>query len=439
MNFIEKISQLDEAKRIKLIEKIRSDGDAYGIYPLTESQMIFWKKFVLKQSTLLIGNLRFIVEMRSVSYEDVEKVINGLRDLHDVCRYRYVEIDENVFQYIDNEKKPYIAQYSADQKNPEALYRWETDFFEKPFDLAEDFPVLFAIVRISDDEFHLMIKMHHIIADGFSVGVVNRDIYSILSGNAVKSRIQFENYVPVINKLGTADTQYWIKEIRDTDKQLGLTLDYDRFTSDRDDKEDYCCVDLDSEDFKKMKSFIRNSRHNFFNITSSLFSIILQKWAAKDKIIMASTFFNRSDEKSFDIIGNFSSFLPLVYRSKGDMTLDEYIQANTEKFKEAMEHGNIVSLNLQEAYPFDCCLMTLPMYQVIFAYHSKNLYSGFNDAAPDVKLKLRDYNYSAVLKHSITDIVVRIDEMDDKYSILIGYNNRLFEKNTNPYRSDTPD
>ena len=89
MNIIEKISELDITQRRKLIERIKNNGKEYGIFQLTKSQEIFWKKHRLNQPLLLIGNIRFIVKFTPADVEKVKWLINELRSIHDVCRYRF--------------------------------------------------------------------------------------------------------------------------------------------------------------------------------------------------------------------------------------------------------------------------------------------------------------------------------------------------------------
>lgn len=428
MNIIEKISELDSVKRQKLIERIKNDGQTYGIFPLTESQEIFWKKYRLGQPLLLIGNIRFILKLTPINEEKAKWLINELRSLHDVCRYRFVEIDGEVFQYIDNDTKPNIAVYTSDAADREKVHECYQDFFEKNFELDSDFPIVFGIVKANDDSCRIMIKMHHIVADGFSVGVIIRDIYSILNGTVTKCKVQFQDYVADINEKIAADTEYWIEKIRTADKRLDPPLDYPRFSEEKDNSEKAFVEYIKGNDFLKLRDFDKSIKRNFFNVSASLFSMILQRWANKGNMIMASTFFNREREEAADIIGNFSSFLPLVYRYNGDMTLNDYIKENIEVFKEAMTHGNVVNMSLQKAYPYECCSEYMPMYQTIFAYHSKTIYSSVIGNADEINIELDDYNFNTLLKHLCVDIIIRIEELEDMYSIAIGYNRKFFDE-----------
>lgn len=428
MNIIEKISELDITQRRKLIERIKNNGKEYGIFQLTKSQEIFWKKHRLNQPLLLIGNIRFIVKFTPADVEKVKWLINELRSIHDVCRYRFVEIDGEVFQYIDNDTKPNIAVYNTDLDNQKKIEECYVDFFEKDFELDSDFAIVFGIVKTDDDSCRLMIKMHHIVADGFSIGVIIRDIYKILNGISEKCKIQFQDYVESINEKSVPDTAYWIEKIRKADKRLDPPLDKKRYSNDRDGSERFVLEQIKGNDFLNLRELVKSIKHNFFNVGSSLFSMLLQRWANKDNMIMSSTFFNRVGEEAADIIGNFSSFLPLLYCYDGNMNFNEYITHNTEEFREAMAHGNVANMSLQEAYPYECCSGYMPIYQVIFAYHSKNIYSSITGNAGGVNIELEDYNFNTLLKNMCTDIVVRIEELEDMYSIAVGYNKKFFDE-----------
>ena len=71
MNLIEKLKELDDEKQQKLLEKIKKEGDLYGVYPLTMSQYLLWCGYSAGENVVHHSNPGMMIRMKGISREKV--------------------------------------------------------------------------------------------------------------------------------------------------------------------------------------------------------------------------------------------------------------------------------------------------------------------------------------------------------------------------------
>lgn len=438
MNLEKKIRNMDQQGRDKLLEKIDREGERYGIYPLTSDQYLFWCRYRAKQPMTHYVNLGVEFCMKNISHKQLMEIINQLRFLQNTFRYRFVEINGRVFQYMNEDSELSVTEYDVSNESTEEagkhIEEYRLDFYNtQSFDLQNDAPVRFEIIKEAENEFRFLLCMDHIISDTFSVGVVYRNIIDIINGNVVKSDYQYENRVTWLNseagrKIEFENYKYFEKTIEHIDKYLNLPTDYSRY-SNRSDHEDSVIIPVKGTPYEGIKNRIRATRSNFYVVAASAFSLVLQMYARKKEVIMATTLFNRNKEEHNDIVGSFASFVPIVYAADAEITFDKYIEINMKKFKEAMEHGTHVASNLLDAHPYERIENVFPIYQVVFVYHSSSLHAGIDHIADGIEMKLGDLN-SKNMDHFALDICIKIDDLGDFCYLTVSYCSKLFKRKT---------
>lgn len=424
MNIIEKISRLDEKQRETLITRIKADGERYGVYPLMPDQKTFLMRLAAGKPPVGELNLKFIVKMDGITRKRVEEVIDQLLYMHDVFRYRFVKINGEDFQYFDREAEPCIQDVNESSID---------SFFHYEFDFSRDTGVRFGIMENYEQSFSLLIFMHHIIADGFSIGVVCRDIVRILNGTAEKSEYQYGSFACDMNSAQMQerrrqDIGYWCERLRGTDKFLDMPTDYSRSCS-REDIEGTYGFTVDEEGYRKISDKAKQLKCNMYNVLSSVFSIVMMKMTSREDMVMAMTSFNRSDEKISGLVGDFAAFLPLVYECSDEMSIDGYIVKNARQMQEDLGHGVFIPMDIQSRFPYEYLQNVFPLYQVMFAFHSSSMHGGMTHEAGGVKLSIEDYNIRDVGR-ILMDLIVRADDTGSSLNVYISYNSKIFAPET---------
>lgn len=436
MDLINKILKLNLEQREKLLKKIEVEGDQYGIYPLTSGQYLLWCGYRAEINKTHFSNPGVIMNIKNITREKLDEIIEQLCRMHDALRFKYIEIDGKVFQYIDNDSKPTIIEKDLSDVPKEYLDEKVNDccaeFYGKPFDLYNENPVMMEIIKKSESEFAWIICLHHIIGDAFSIGVLTKDIRKILEHTAEKQKYQFGFYALEQNtekakQIEEKNICYWTEKIKNVDKFMDIPTDYAR-NCDRQDNAEDVIVELSGKAYKSMKQMAKQTKGNMYNVISSLFSIVMQEYTRKKNIIFGTTFFNREKEKYSSLVGNFATVVPFVFSYQSEMTVEEYIAHNMQELKIAIEHGEVPITKIQEKFPMDRKEDIFPLYQITCVYNSLNMLGGNHFEVNGIQFDMRDLNDEKRQVHYTLDICFEVIDYGDKCQFRVHYCNKIFER-----------
>ena len=106
--------------------------------------------------------------------KNISTLSEKVEDIHKIASS--VELIAHDMSYMKNDISDVLPE-----KREEYIGRFIREFYMLPMDITENFPVLFELIKVADDEFILFVCMHHIIGDSISAGAVYKDICSILA------------------------------------------------------------------------------------------------------------------------------------------------------------------------------------------------------------------------------------------------------------------
>lgn len=436
MDLLKKIQEMDEEKRLKFYSKIEKEGDKYGIYPVTRDQYLLWCGYCTGSNKIHFSNPGIIVRLKNIKRERLLRIIDELRKMQDTLRYRFFESDGRVYQYIisESEYKIYEEDISdqPDAESTEIMDKKWSEFAALPIDIVNEATSNIKIIRFAEDSFYLFICMHHIVSDALSVGAVFKNLCAIIEGTAVKSKYQFGHYALLKNTETEKEKEkrnidYWINEINDVDKFLDLPVDHPR-DSDRPDYVKHTFELIDGEFYSSLKAKTVAMGINMYNLMASVFSIVIKAYAQKKDAIIATTFFNRSDDRFSGIAGDFATIVPLVFRTDDEMTLNEYIESCMNNFRTALGKSDITITTVQEAFPYERREGAFPLYQTTFVYHSHGLIGDSVKKINGTEIELIEIPEEKQQGHYSLDICGEVIDRGSNCTLFLHYCNKLFDK-----------
>jgi amino acid adenylation domain-containing protein len=170
----------------------------------------------------------------------LERAFGQLLDRHEILRTRFVEIEGALRQVVVTGVQPVLDIVDLPREpDPESAV-WDAALAHarEDFDLAAA-PLLRArLLRLSGVEHVLLFSMHHIIADGWSLDVLVRELMALYTAAVEDSaaglpplRIQYRDYVAWqqtrLARHGEAQRAYWLKRLADL-TPLDLPTDFPR-------------------------------------------------------------------------------------------------------------------------------------------------------------------------------------------------------------------
>ncbi|MEL7003523.1 MAG: condensation domain-containing protein, partial [Bacteroidota bacterium] len=230
-----------KTERVRQFKEIKVISSEEAYYDLSHSQRRLW---LIDQfgNTGVAYNISVVYDFAGINQEYFQRALINLISRHESLRTRFVQNKGNVRQVIEDtldfsQVYSYIdlsAQPSSD------LSSIMTEYVSQPFDLSKGPLIRCRLLKLDSDSYKVVLVLHHIISDGWSMNILERDfglIYnSYLSGEVLdlpKLRIQYKDYAHwqnnEISQGGlVTDRSYWLTRLSGELPTLNLPTDYSR-------------------------------------------------------------------------------------------------------------------------------------------------------------------------------------------------------------------
>lgn len=171
----------------------------------------------------LIGNLNI-----TLLEESFNEVIQRHSVLRTVFVYENVKFNQQV---VINRRKGKVNFYdfTNEVKKEQLLYESIETISSTKFDLRKDILVRLNVFKLENEKYHIVFSFHHIILDGWSMGIVLNEIFTIYQSKENKeipqlnNINQYFNYVKKLGKKGLDEAKkYWQKYLDGYDNKNNI-------------------------------------------------------------------------------------------------------------------------------------------------------------------------------------------------------------------------
>ncbi len=303
-----------------------------------------------------------------------EHALNQVVRRHDALRTRF----EDDAQIIDPEVVILLAHGAYDGSTPQA--EWEqrvlVEEAEKPFDLSQG-PLLRAkLFRVSPEEWVLTLTMHHIVSDGWSMGVLIREIAEFYAafeeGRAPRLPALEQQYGEFAvwqrdwlngDRL-TQQSAYWKQQLQGL-ATLELPTDKPRppMQSRRGAAHEFR---LSAELKRSLERVSRQYGATPFMTMMAGFKALLHRYTGQTDLSVGTPTANRNHSALEGMIGFFVNTLVLRTQVSGDRSLADLIAGERDAALGAFAHQDLPFEKVVEAVQPVRDLSRSPLFQVLF-------------------------------------------------------------------------
>ena len=306
-------------------------------------------------------------------------------------------------------------QHLPAAKRQTEAQRLATEESQLPFDLAQGPLLRAALLQLAEQEYILLLTMHHIISDGWSIGVLSREISSLypalLTGKTSPLSdltVQYPDFAIWQRQWlqgETLETQfaYWKKQLAGAPPVLELPADRPRPAVQiyRGAKQS---VFLSQTLSKAIKKLSRQEGVTLFMTLLAAFKVLLYRYTGQEDIVVGSPIANRNQTDIEDLIGFFVNTLVLRTDLSSDPTFQQLLNRVREVALDAYAHQDLPFEKLVEELQPERNLSHNPLFQVLFILQN----------APMPSIELPDLTISPVkidsktAKFDLTDRNIRV-------------------------------
>jgi amino acid adenylation domain-containing protein len=257
---------------------------------------------------------------------------------------------------------------------------------EHPFDLSSEIPVRACVLRCSADEHVLALVVHHIAADGGSVGPFIADLATAyaarLAGQApgwAPLPVRYVDYTlwqrELLGDESDADSvlatqvRYWQQELADVPQPLALPADRQRPAT-MGYEGDAVHFTIDQELFAGIEELARGRGLTMSMVLQAALAVMLHRVGGGDDLTIGSPIAGRAEEALADMVGFFVNTWVLRVKLGGNTSFEQVMEQVRGKALAAYENQDAPFERLVELLNPDRSLAYHPFFQVMFAWQN---------------------------------------------------------------------
>ena len=355
--------------------------------------------------------------------DKLEKTFNKIIHRRESFRTYFEIVDGEPVQRIKAEVKVEVEEERA--LRLEGTRGLAPLSFIRPFDLSRAPLLRVGLVRLQDREHILVMDMHHIIADGASMGILINDFMaSIKEENLSPLPLQYKDYsqgqeIYQKSPLFKSQEVYWQQQFPGEIPVLNLPYDQPRpalqsFAGSA------VTFELDKEETAGLNHLALQQGATLFTVLLAAFNVFLFKLSGQEDIVAGTPVEGRRQPELEGIIGMFVNTLALRNFPPADKTFKQFLQEVKENALNAFENRDYPFEELVERLQVNRDLGRNPLFDVMLVLQNMEI--------PEFQLPgltIRPYPFeNPTAKFDLTLTAV---ERRDRLDLLFEYCTALFE------------
>ncbi|HEX8246483.1 MAG TPA: condensation domain-containing protein, partial [Longimicrobium sp.] len=289
-----------------------------------------------------------------------------------------------------------LSQLADADREAEARRRADREA-RRPFDLAAGPLFRAALLRLGDEDHVLLLSMHHIVSDGWSLEVLFRELSSLYEAYRegrdsplAELPVQYADYAAWQREQLEGESlnrqlSYWKERLAGAPRVLDLPTDRPR-PAVRTHRGATVWTDLSAKVLERLQALGRSEGATLYMTLLGALQVLLGKYAGSEDVVVGSPIAGRTRGEVEELIGFFVNTLVLRTDLGGDPSFREVLRRVREATLGAYEHQELPFEKLVVELQPERSLSHTPLFQVMFELQ-KDAGGGGGGALPGLSMR----------------------------------------------------
>ena len=352
------LNQIKQHKT-EIIDLLRQGFHTSKSYPLTHGQQGLWFLYKLAPTSAAY-NVAFTARIRShLNIPALQRAFQKLVTRHPTLRTTFAQKDGEPFQQVHEYQEANFENIDASAWNEDELTSQAIAAYQRPFDLEQGPLLRVNLFTCSEENYVILLTIHHIVVDGFSLGIILdelRLLYEAENTHRVISlptiKYQYQDFVQwqrntLASPVGDELWNYWREQLAGELPILKLPTDRPRppIQSYRGASHTF---ELNQKLTSQLREMAKAQGATLYMTLLTAFQVLLYRLSDQEDIIVGAPIEGRSQPKFAETVGFFVNMLALRVNVAGNPTFSQLLTQVRQIVLDAIAHQDYPSTLLIE-------------------------------------------------------------------------------------------
>jgi amino acid adenylation domain-containing protein len=399
-------------ERLWLIEQLEPGNTAYNI------SRVFRCKALLDEHAL-------------------NQALNEIIARHESLRTSFAQIDGQALQVIAPEivVSLRVEDLTESPNHADELKRIANEEARRSFDLSQAPLFRVRLLRLGEHDHALLLSMHHIISDLWSLQIFHRELSALYEAHAsgqqpglpllVEPPVQYADYAAwqrhqFEQDKGSRTVEYWRQQLANAPKTLSLPTDKQRPLR-LSFRGGFETRSLSKELRQKLNALARQENVSLFMIVLAAFNVLLHRYSNQEDILVGVPMTGRNRLETESLIGFFVNTVVLRSDLSGEPSFRELVKRTRQMTLAAYQNQDLPFERLVQALQPSRGIGHSPFFQVMLDVQSAGSAATNNWQVDEVEIDRGG---------SRADLLLFVTEKSDSLDCWLEYSSDLFEPET---------
>jgi non-ribosomal peptide synthetase component F/acyl carrier protein len=409
-----------------------------GHLPLSFAQQRLWILDQLESGSPFYNCAAGIKLRGELRVAALERVCTELVRRHEVLRTAFPAVEGQPVQVISPPAPfnlPLIDLAGLPEAEREAeLSRVGHENAKQPFDLARGPLLRIRLLKLHDQEHAAFLAMHHIVSDGWSMGLLINEIGELYSAYSKGQEsplpdlaIQYADFAHwqrswLQGEMLENHLSYWRRQLSGTLPVLKLPVDR-ALAGGGSDSGARCSFNISQEITEQLRALSRREGVTLFMTLLAAFKTLLYRYSGQQDILVGTAIANRNRAELENIIGFFVNMLVIRASLSGNPSFNKLLAQVREVSLGAYAHQDLPFEKLVEELRPERHQSNVPIFQVAFGLQNAPAQAL---ELPGLQLVPVDSDFETVR----FDLTVWVAERNNRLIVIWRYRRDLFDQST---------